>query len=56
MRLEVAGYSVQESTALYGYLTGMANGLIQVPTLFNRVLSDQSGSGRFSSFYGRQLK
>ena len=33
MRLEVAGYSVQESTALYGYLTGMANGLIQVPTL-----------------------
>ena len=32
MRLEAAGHSVQASTALYGYLTGMANGLVQVPT------------------------
>ena len=33
MRLEAAGHSVQASTALYGYLTGMANGLVQVPTI-----------------------
>lgn len=33
MRLEAAGHSVQASTALYGYLTGMANGLVQVPAI-----------------------
>lgn len=32
-RLEAAGYTVQEATTLFGYLTGMANGLVQLPTI-----------------------
>ena len=33
LRLEAAGYSTHEATALYGYLTGMANGLVQLPAI-----------------------
>ncbi len=32
-RLEAAGYTVHEATALFGYLTGMANGLVQLPAI-----------------------
>lgn len=32
-RLEAAGYTVHEATTLFGYLTGMANGLVQLPTI-----------------------
>lgn len=38
-RLEVAGYTVHEATALYGYLTGMANGLVQLPTILTIALA-----------------
>ena len=31
LRLEAAGYTTHQATALYGYLTGMANGLVQLP-------------------------
>ena len=33
LRLEAAGYSTHQATALYGYLTGMANGLVQLPAI-----------------------
>lgn len=32
-RLEAAGYTIHEATTLFGYLTGMANGLVQLPTI-----------------------
>lgn len=38
-RLETAGYTVHEATALYGYLTGMANGLVQLPTILTIALA-----------------
>ncbi len=38
-RLEAAGYSVQEATTLFGYLTGMANGLIQLPAILTIALA-----------------
>lgn len=33
LRLEAAGYTTHQATALYGYLTGMANGLVQLPAI-----------------------
>lgn len=38
-RLEAAGYTVHEATALYGYLTGMANGLVQLPAILTMALA-----------------
>ncbi len=39
LRLEAAGYSTHEATALYGYLTGMANGLVQLPAILTIALA-----------------
>lgn len=38
-RLEVAGYTVQQSTELFGYLTGMAVPLINMPTILTASLA-----------------
>ncbi|MCI1750109.1 MAG: polysaccharide biosynthesis protein [Megasphaera cerevisiae] len=38
-RLEAAGYSVHEATTLFGYLTGMANGLVQLPAILTIALA-----------------
>lgn len=38
-QLEVAGYTVHEATALFGYLSGMANGVIQVPAILTIALA-----------------
>lgn len=38
-RLEAAGYTIHEATALYGYLTGMANGLVQLPAILTIALA-----------------
>jgi stage V sporulation protein B len=38
-RLEVAGYSVQQATALFGYLTGMSSALINFPTVLTASLA-----------------
>lgn len=38
-RLVVAGYSIHEATTLFGYLTGMANGLVQVPAILTMALA-----------------
>lgn len=38
-RLEAAGYSVHEVTTMFGYLTGMANGLIQLPAILTIALA-----------------
>ena len=38
-RLEVAGYSIEQATELFGYLTGMAIALINVPTILTGSLS-----------------
>ncbi|AIF52937.1 polysaccharide biosynthesis protein [Pelosinus sp. UFO1] len=38
-RLEVAGYSVQEATELFGYLTGMSSALINFPTVLTASLA-----------------
>ena len=39
LRLEAAGYSTHQATALYGYLTGMANGLVQLPAILTIALA-----------------
>ena len=38
-RLEVAGYTVSQATTLFGYLTGMANGLVQLPAILTMALA-----------------
>jgi len=38
-RLAVAGYSVEESTELFGYLTGMATSLVNLPTILTASLA-----------------
>ncbi|MCH4166725.1 MAG: polysaccharide biosynthesis protein [Megasphaera sp.] len=38
-RLEAAGYSVHEVTTMFGYLTGMANGLVQLPAILTIALA-----------------
>lgn len=38
-RLEVAGYSTEQATELYGYLTGMAVSLINLPTILTASLA-----------------
>lgn len=38
-RLGVAGYSLQESTTLFGYLTGMATSLVDMPTIVTASLA-----------------
>lgn len=38
-RLEAAGYNVHEATALFGYLSGMANGLVQLPAILTMALA-----------------
>lgn len=38
-RLAVAGYSVEESTELFGYLTGMATSLVNMPTILTASLA-----------------
>lgn len=38
-RLVDAGYSIQEATTLFGYLTGMANGLVQLPAILTIALA-----------------
>lgn len=38
-RLEAAGFSVQEATELFGYLTGMATALINLPTILTGSLA-----------------
>lgn len=39
LRLEAAGYTTHQATALYGYLTGMANGLVQLPAILTIALA-----------------
>ena len=38
-RLEIAGYTVEQATELFGYLTGMAVALINVPTILTGSLA-----------------
>ncbi|MCH4178716.1 MAG: polysaccharide biosynthesis protein [Megasphaera sp.] len=38
-RLEAAGYSMHEVTTMFGYLTGMANGLVQLPAILTIALA-----------------
>lgn len=38
-RLETAGYTVQQATELFGYLTGMATALINLPTILTGSLA-----------------
>ncbi|MCI1821199.1 MAG: polysaccharide biosynthesis protein [Megasphaera sp.] len=38
-RLEAAGYTVHQATALFGYLTGMANGIVQLPAILTMALA-----------------
>ena len=38
-QLESAGYTVHEATALFGYLSGMANGVIQLPAILTMALA-----------------
>ncbi|CUH96482.1 putative membrane protein [Propionispora sp. 2/2-37] len=38
-RLEAAGYTVQQATELFGYLTGMATALINLPTILTGSLA-----------------
>ena len=38
-RLEIAGYTIEQATELFGYLTGMAIALINVPTILTGSLS-----------------
>ncbi len=38
-RLEVAGFAVEEATALFGYLTGMATALVNMPTILTASLA-----------------
>ncbi|MBU2700690.1 stage V sporulation protein B [Sporomusaceae bacterium BoRhaA] len=38
-RLEIAGYTVQQATELFGYLTGMAVALINVPAILTGALA-----------------
>lgn len=38
-RLEVAGFSVETSTTLFGYLTGMATALVNMPTIMTASLA-----------------
>lgn len=39
LRLEVAGYSVEQATELFGYLTGMAVPLVNLATIFTAALA-----------------
>lgn len=38
-RLMAAGYTEHEATALFGYLSGMANGLVQLPVILTMALA-----------------
>lgn len=38
-RLEVAGFAVEEATTLFGYLTGMATALVNMPTILTASLA-----------------
>lgn len=38
-RLEVAGFAVEEATTLFGYLTGMATALVNMPTIVTASLA-----------------
>ena len=38
-RLEVAGFAVEEATTLFGYLTGMATALVNMPTIMTASLA-----------------
>ena len=38
-RLEVAGYNVEQATTLFGYLTGMATSLVNMPTIVTASLA-----------------
>ncbi len=38
-RLEAAGFSVEEATTLFGYLTGMATALVNMPTILTASLA-----------------
>ena len=38
-RLAVAGFSVEEATTLFGYLTGMATALVNMPTIVTASLA-----------------
>lgn len=38
-RLEVAGFTVEEATTLFGYLTGMATALVNMPTILTASLA-----------------
>ena len=55
-RLEVAGYSVNEATELFGYLTGMAVPLVNLSTILtasmamSRVYTQTAASVRISNF------
>ena len=38
-RLEVAGFTVEQATTLFGYLTGMATALVNMPTILTASLA-----------------
>ncbi len=38
-RLELAGFSIEEATTLFGYLTGMATALVNMPTIMTASLA-----------------
>lgn len=38
-RLEMAGFSIEEATTLFGYLTGMATALVNMPTIMTASLA-----------------
>jgi stage V sporulation protein B len=60
-RLEIAGYSVQQATELFGYLTGMSSALINFPTVLTASLavslvpaiSNALASGNLTSIHYR---
>ena len=44
-RLEVAGFNVEQATTLFGYLTGMATALINMPTIVTSSMSSSMVPG-----------
>lgn len=56
LRLEAAGYTTHQATALYGYLTGMANGLVQLPAILTMALATSLVPAVSAAFSRRHRK
>lgn len=56
LRLEAAGYTTHQATALYGYLTGMANGLVQLPAILTLALATSLVPAVSAAFSRRHRK